>query len=295
VAGEDLPFVSVVVPTLGRPCLSDAAEALLAQDYPADRFEIVVVLNGAPAGAASEVRAITRTDAGPAVRVIERTARNANAARNVGVQAASGDPICLVDDDSLAPAGWLRALVAGALRHPEAGCLGGPVRAILGERPPRTCPEHDLAGVELDEGDGEIEVEEVWGANMAIRRRAFEEVGPLLERLKEAHESEWEDRLRRGGGRIVYIPEAGLWHRPDRNLRLHRLLLRSFALGYTVVAIGQPLRARQVAHQLRLSLAHGVRARCTRGMTDAARSLGSLCAISVGRRRRPWSLTMRPG
>src|SRR6478672_9064720 len=43
---SELPFVSVVVPTYNRARLvHDTLASLLAQDYPEDRFEIIVVDN----------------------------------------------------------------------------------------------------------------------------------------------------------------------------------------------------------------------------------------------------------
>jgi hypothetical protein len=129
---------------------------------------------------------------------------------------------------------------------------------------------------------------------MAIRRRGLELAGPLLEHLSAAHESEWERRLARAGGRIVYLPGPWLWHRRGPGeLAVRRQAIRSFQLGYTVVALGQRPPLRMLATELRRSAVHAVRARCTRGLTDAARRLGSLCAIAAGRRRRPWSTVLR--
>lgn len=282
------PFVSVVVPTRGRrDTLPDALLSLLAQDYPAERYEVVVVANGAAEGLRVPER----------VRLLKLEEPNANRARNAGVDAARGDPICFVDDDVVAPPGWLSALVAAATRHAAAGCVGGPVRPRFDSPPPRTCAHHELAGTELDEGPHEREVDEVWGGNMAVTRAALERTGPLLERLREVHEVEWEERLLAAGGRIVYAPDAWLWHRrgPD-DLRLDRIVRRSFALGYTVVALGQRRDAAALAREARRCTGHAARARCTRGLTDAARALGSLCAIAAGRRRRPWATSLRePG
>ena len=54
--------------------------------------------------------------------------RGLNAARNTGLREAGAPLIAFVDDDVLAPPGWLDALVEGAERHPEAEAFGGPIR-----------------------------------------------------------------------------------------------------------------------------------------------------------------------
>lgn len=288
------PFVSIVMPTTGRAALvADALESLTAQDYPAERFEVLVVANGTPDGTAAVVERFGARPDGPAVRMLTTAGRDANRARNAGLDAARGDPICLVDDDVIAPPEWLSEMVDGALRNPGADCLGGPVRPRFEARPPRTCPGHDLAGTSLDEGPDEREVEEVWAGNMAIRRRALERIGPLREGLAAATESEWEARLWEAGGRVLYLPRPWLWHRRGRaEVGIRRQAVRSFQLGYAVVALGQRPSVGFLARELRRSATHAARARCTRGVTDAARQAGSLCAIAAGRRRRPWSRSL---
>ena len=289
------PFVSIVMPTAGRAAMAaDALESLADQDYPAERFEVLVVVNGTPDGTADVVERLGDRPDGPALRLLTTAGHDPNRARNAGLDAARGDPICLVDDDVLAPPSWLGQMVDGALRNPAADCLGGPVRPRFEAPPPRTCADHELAGTALDEGAEEREVDEVWAGNMAIRRRALELAGPLREGLVAATESEWEARLVLAGGRIVYLPRPWLWHRRGRaELSPRRQVVRSFQLGYAVVALGQRPSVGFLARGLWASGSHAARARCTRGLTDAARSLGSLCAIAAGRRRRPRSDALR--
>jgi GT2 family glycosyltransferase len=268
------PFVSVVVPTAGRPqVLGACLESLRAQDYPAGRFEILVVHNGAASG--------SRPDE-PPFRHLRLPRRDANAARNRGIAAALGDPICLVDDDVVAPRGWLRALVDGFLRHPHAECAGGPVRPLYYRAAPRACARHADAGSALDYGDAEEEVSEVWGCNMAVRRAAVERVGPFREGMARAQEWEWEHRLLRTGGTIVYVPGAWLTHRrlPD-DLRAGRLVVDAFLRGYIV---GQNLpRRRPHARRALEALAHARHERCTWGLRLAAKAAGEALGGAVAR------------
>lgn len=284
---ESPPFVSVVVPTADRgPLLADCVRTLLAQDYPDDRYEVIVAHNGH-----SEAPPLP---ASPVLREVRIGRRDANAARNTALRAARGDPICLIDDDVLVPSHWLRAVVDGARRHPSAGCLGGPVRPRFEARRPRTCSGHELAGARLDEGPRDAHVDEVWSCNMAVRSAALDRVGLLREGLAVVHESEWEARLLKAGGSIVYLPDAWLWHRRlTSDVSPWSLLRDNFRLGYSVVALGQRLPARHAGRRAAASLVHAARHGCTRGMTDAARALGSLTAIAAGRRRRPWATSLR--
>lgn len=95
VTGAGPPTVSVVIPTTGRPELLDAVRSVRAQDA-SDPVEVVVVADGVaagdlPAGVSDLVDRI--------VRHPER--RGGGAARNSGVDAATGHHVAFLDDDDL--------------------------------------------------------------------------------------------------------------------------------------------------------------------------------------------------
>ena len=248
---SELPFVSIVVPSRpGSTVLDDCLDSLRALDYPADRHEVLV------------------TDG----------SRGANEARNAGVAAARGELVLFIDDDTIVPPGWARAYAAAAARHPYADCLGGAVRARFDSPPPRTCPDHELAGTVLDHGPDEHEIGEAWGGNMAVRRRAFERAGPFRAGLRVQQDWEWQRRLLAAGGRVVYVPDAWLWHRRQRSdLRVAGMVREHFLRGWTKARLGQPVPRRVVAPRAASTALHGARARCVRGLTETARDLGMLC------------------
>jgi GT2 family glycosyltransferase len=278
-----VPLVSIIVPTANRSGTSaDCIGSLVAQDYPAALFEIVLVENGSTERGRAQTAELSESPASPELRVLWLGRGDANAARNAGVRAASGDLLCFVDDDVVAPPGWLTALMAGVSRHPDAGCLGGPIRARFEDSVPRTCSAHVVAGTEFDRGDSEAEVAGVWGANLVAPRRSFERVGLFREGLALEQEWEWQQRLIASGGRIVYLPDAWLWHRRF-DLRLGRQLSEHFRRGFTRGRLSTPDAAPKLAREMARELAHGIRARCNRGLTEAARRLGFLVARTVTR------------
>lgn len=285
-AALEQPFVSIVVPTHdGAATLADCVESLLAQDYPVDRYEVVVVDNGSTDGGAA--RLLGRFGhQGERMRVFNLPHPDANTARNAGLQAARGDPVCLVDDDVLAPPTWLAALVRGLSRH-RADCAGGPVRPRFDDEPLRTCERHALSGTCLDEGPVDKEVSEVWGGNMAVSRLALELAGPFRPGLRFHQEWEWQQRLHAAGVGSVYVADAWLEHRRRaEDMHLRGLLREDFRRGWFLGryrADHQPpdftrAQARGNAVRAGRSLSHGIRARCTRGLTDCARASGQAAA-----------------
>jgi GT2 family glycosyltransferase len=120
-AGDDLPFATVVVPTMfARPAsLARCVASLSTMDYPG--FEILVVDNRArPDGSGWDaVRSV------PRVRVLAQPRPGASAARNLGAAAARGELIAFTDDDVTADPGWLRAIAGRFLAEPELDCVTG--------------------------------------------------------------------------------------------------------------------------------------------------------------------------
>jgi glucosyl-dolichyl phosphate glucuronosyltransferase len=294
------PFVSVVVPTRNRAeYLEVCLRSLLAQDYPTDRYEVLVVDDGSTDATPEVVASAMARAAPPELRQWRQPHRGVNAARDTAITNARGQLICLIDDDEQTPSSWLSAVVDGAERFPEAACLGGPMRLLFEGRPPRICGREPLGESELDYGDATCEVKYVWGGNMAVPRWAFERFGLLDDTLLlGGTETEWLQRLHAEGLRARYLPEAWLWHRRvPADLRLHRLVTRHFRRGWGQAIngsrIGRPYEAIRVIRGLRRGLVHAIGARCTTGLLSAALHAGRLVGmIEVRLRRRdrrsPW-------
>ena len=282
------PFVSVAIPTYGRARhLERCLGSLVRQDYPADRYEIVVADDGSTDRTARVVETIRRRAPLPAVRYARQDHRGLNAARNLALRHSSGDPVCFIDDDEDVPPAWLGAMVEGVLRHPAAGCVGGPMRLRFEGKPPRTCGREPFGESELDLGDDAVEVEHVWGGNMAVRRAAIAAVGPFREDLAllGGTETEWQDRLRAAGGRVMYVPEAWVAHvRTQAELRLPYLVWRHFQRGRGQAIngsrAGQPCSRTTTMQGLRIALRHALVDRCTVGVIDAARQVGRLMGMA---------------
>jgi GT2 family glycosyltransferase len=111
-----LPSMSVVVPSLLeraedlQTCLTSLADL----DYP--DYEVIVVDNR-PAGAPP-------VDL-PGVRVVRETHPGISAARNRGLEAATGEIVAFTDDDVEVDPGWLLAIATRLTEHPEEACVNG--------------------------------------------------------------------------------------------------------------------------------------------------------------------------
>lgn len=91
-----LPLVTAVIPTYNRAAdVTIAVATVVAQTYPEDALEIVVVDDG---GTDDTAASLTR-DFGDRVRYLRKANGGVAAARNFGMAAARGELIALLDDD----------------------------------------------------------------------------------------------------------------------------------------------------------------------------------------------------
>jgi GT2 family glycosyltransferase len=274
--GDLPPMTSVVVPTHNRADkLRVCLEGVLTQDYPRERYEVIIADDGSSDATQELVGRFAGRAGHPRVRLVRGPHRGPSAARNAGIAAAAGDPLVIIDDDTDVPPTWLRALVDGIGRHPEAQAFGGPIRLRLEGPAPHTCGREQLATA-LDLGPAVVTTSHVLGANMALRRSALERAGGFDERIViGSEEIEWMGRLQAAGGRIVYIPEAWLWHRrTGRDLRLGRMLRERFVRGvhtHRFMVLAQcSVGVRWALRPIPGALAHALCRRCAGGLILAA-------------------------
>jgi len=270
------PTATIVIPTRNRPDYLDVALSSVAPQARAAGAEIVVVNDGGD-------HATDQVAAGHGARVVAPPPPGGlNAARNLGIDTARAELVVLIDDDVSAPAGWLDAVLAGAAAAPAVDVFGGPIRARLERGGPRSCGRESPPITTLDLGASDRDVPLVWGANMALRRRALDRAGRFDETWHgPGDEEDWERRYTAAGGVVRYLAAAGLEHRrtaADSGLRpLSRAAYRQGRASrrYDVRKGTAP----SLAAELRTLLGcqwHVVRRRCLGGVVLTAHSLGRL-------------------
>lgn len=195
--------VSVIIPH--RDALDDLDRCLCsleAQDFPADRYEIIVADNGSTCGPEAVVDRV----AGRA-RVVSIPTPGAGPARNGGVEAATGELLAFIDSDCVADPGWLSAGVAAL-----ASCdvAGGAMRVLVdGDRPRNAAEAFELVFA-FDNRDYVERMGFSVTANLFVRRVDFRRVGGFRTGVSE--DQEWCWRARAAGLRLAYAPEALVGH-----------------------------------------------------------------------------------
>jgi len=212
------PPVSLIICSRNRPALlAETVESILAGDVlPA---EILVVDQSDDPHPDLARRESAR---GCRLRYLWKRDAGISRARNTGIAAARQPILAFTDDDMFAPATWFGSLIH-ALRE------AGPRSVVTGQVRPEAAREQErfVPSTIADEAPaayaGRIGRDVLFTGNMALYRSAFDEVGGFDERLGPGtHFSAAEDndlgfRLLDRGFRIVYAPQAMLYHRAWRS------------------------------------------------------------------------------
>jgi len=267
-----LPFLSVVIPTWNRaPLLRKTLDSLMVQDYPPDRWEIVVADDGSTDDTATVCAEYRRRSPVP-LRHALGPHGGINAARNTGMAHARGDALVFLDDDENAAPDHLSRIAAHLVAHPQVAGVGGPYRDA-GDSRIRTCAGCELGASRLPV-DTISEVPQLLGGNMTIRRADLDAVGPFDTSLSgRGDEQEW---FTRAGRRFLYDPDLFILHRRDE-ITLGQLCRVQFRQGRALPrsAVVQGTRYRPRPQRIPRLLAHSVRKRCGRGIVLSARELGA--------------------
>jgi GT2 family glycosyltransferase len=217
---RDNPFFSIIVPTYNRPAQLDLCLTSLSRlEYEPDRFQVIVVDDGSKMSLDAiisrfhgkfDVTLVTQQNSGPAV------ARNAGAAR------AKGQFLAFTDDDCAPASSWLRRLAARFAQEPEQVIAGRALNAL---------PDNPYSTVSQALSDYLMnyynslpdQARFCSGNNLAIPYNAFHAVGGYDASfpLGAGEDREFSDRLLYHGYRLVYVPEAVVYH-------FHELTLRTF-------------------------------------------------------------------
>jgi len=268
--------ISVLVPFRdSADYVERCIRAVLTQDIPPDRYEVILIDNGSSDG--------SRTLAGrfSKVRIVTEPKAGAYAARNRGVTEARGEILVFTDADCAPEPGWLR-LLSQSIAEPS-------VEVVLGSRR----PARNSAGLRLMMLYEETKAATIFSEadpslyygytnNMAVRKRTLVDFGGFREVMRGA-DSVFVRQLveRRGCGAVRYCVNAAVTHLEITSLRRiygkHLTYGRSNQWNSRSVMTCQPMSLRKRWQTYRATVRkHSL------GAADAGLLLGVLVCGGIG-------------
>ena len=208
---NDLPMVSVIIPTRPGQAEVPSVAASRALDYPREKLEIIVTRGRQPA-----------------------------VQRNVALQAAQGELVYFIDDDCIPARDALRRGVAH-FAQPEVKMVSGP----------NVCPadapllEKVFVVVQTSwlafgpsraryEPVGEVRAtteKELIGCNLLARRKTVIDLGGWHEALYPNEDHPLYAAMQRSGGRMIYDPQFLVHRRPRPTLKAFIKMLMNYGRG----------------------------------------------------------------
>lgn len=214
------PRVSVIVPVRNEEASIDAClGALLAQTYPAELLEVVVVDGRSSDGTRRRVE--ERAAREPRLRVVGNPAGVTPIGMNLGIRASNGDVITLMSGHGEAATDYVERGVRD-LEETGAWGVGGRIERSPVGRVGRLIAAVTSSWVGVGDADHNYATSARW-VDTAFPgmwpRWVFERVGLFDEELVRNQDDELSLRIREAGGRIWYDPGIVVRYRPRSSLR----------------------------------------------------------------------------
>jgi GT2 family glycosyltransferase len=214
----EYPLLSIVIPNWnGAGFLPTCLDSLAKQTY--TRIEVIVADNASTDGSQELLR-----QRYPHVRLIELpTNRGFTGACNAGMQAAQGDVVALLNNDTEVDPGWAAAVMDAFDRHSEVGLVAS--KMLLFDRRDTFHTAGDFFTVDGRAGNrgvwqkdvGQFDREEyvfsACGGSSAYRKAMLKTVGLLDDDFffsLEDMDLAWRAQL--AGWRCLYTPKAVVYH-----------------------------------------------------------------------------------
>jgi len=221
-SGTGFPYVSVLVPARNearsvRACIG----SLMAQDYPQEKYEVIVIDDSSSDSTPEIVRELQRQCSN---LVFARNAGSGTAdARNTGLSLARGKVIANFSAHTTAQSHYLTTVVK---RLNESGSIiaGVGCRHEIPSDDPFWAKVFGLAirsplgamGTSYAQTDKEEVRDSI--AFTAYRKDIFDKIGPFDRDLSERDDAEFNSRLKEAGYQLLYTPAAVVFHRQPSSL-----------------------------------------------------------------------------
>lgn len=235
---------SVVICTYNRAdLLGETIKAIQNQDFPHNKYEILVVDNNSSDATPEIVRRMA-LNSSVTIRYIFEEKQGLAYARNIGIREARGEVVAFVDDDIDADKSWLSSIIT-AFEDENVVATGGPIRPLWPIKKPDWLTERWQGFYTINEFVAASKTGEYtpptypWGANMAFSKDIFTAVGMFStdlgrkgNSLLSCEEQCLFNRIYVKGGKVAFAPNAIIFHKiPASRIEKQWLYHRTYWQG----------------------------------------------------------------
>ncbi len=239
------PFISVLVPVRNEErCLERTLQGLWEQDYPRDRYEVIVADGQSSDGTLAIVRRWQQR--WPQLHCVSNPRRWSSAGRNAALRVARGELVLIIDGHCYLPdRNYLRNL-ARAFAASGADCLARPQPLEV----PDPTPFQEAVALARRSWLGHNPHSDIFADTprfiapdntaVAYRRGVFERVGLFDETFDACEDVEFNTRVRAAGLRCYFAPELRVHYEPRRSVAALFHQLARYGTGRARLAFKHP-------------------------------------------------------
>jgi len=237
------PFVSIIIPTIrGGNILKECLDSLAQQDYPKERFEIILLPD----------QDLTIAQ-GQGIKVVPGFSYEHK--RNEGVKVAKGELLAFVDDDCTMPVDWLSKAVP-YFTDPQVAVIGGAALPFTKDTFSYRAGGYLLSSLfssgfassryRIQHTVYESQEYSLLTANNVLRKELFDAVSGFDPQQALSEENDLYFRFKSRGYKLLHVPEIFVWHRakPVWKPLIHKVLF--YATGRGVFMLRKPKSIRPV-------------------------------------------------
>ncbi|MEX2014107.1 MAG: glycosyltransferase [Parcubacteria group bacterium] len=223
---DRINFISTIIPVYNDPIgIKVTLDSLIKQDYPRDRFELLVIDNNSSDNTREIVSEYVKKYAGKVFLLVEGKIQSSYAARNRGIRAARGEHLAFLDSDMWADRNWFK-IIAKSFEDPKIGYVGFNIR-IHPSGKSLVGLYNALTGFPI--GTYMKESHFAGAGCIAVRRSAFKKIGLFDYRMISGGDAEFGDRCWRGNVGQSFNDDY-LLHHPARE-SFRSLMKKEFRVG----------------------------------------------------------------
>lgn len=225
-----LPLVSIVIPMLNeQDAIERCVHSILAQDYPQDKLEIVIV-DGMSVDASRQV-VQTMMNEHQSIRLLENPSSRTPASLNIGIRQAKGDVVIILGAHTTIDSRFVSTNVK-YMNELDVKCTGG-TQMNVGETYVQRAIGYAMGSIfGIPSAPYRFYPKKRFVDTVvyaAYKRQLFDEIGYFDEELRISEDAEFNWRIRKAGNKIFYTPEIISYYYPRKNLS--RLFKQFFNYG----------------------------------------------------------------
>ncbi|MFZ0731075.1 MAG: glycosyltransferase family 2 protein [Candidatus Sulfotelmatobacter sp.] len=216
------PNVSVVIPIRNEAnYILTCLRSFLAQTYPSNRFEVIVVDGRSSDGSRSTVEDLCKEHKN--VQCLDNPAGTAPCGMNVGIRSARGEIIVRADGHNFYPPDYIENCVK-YLEETGADNVGGPWLTVPANNSFGARMVAAILTSPFGVGDSKFRISSLEGYVEtvpfgAFRRELFDRIGMYNEKLVRNQDNELNARIREAGGKIYQTPALRTEYHPVAGFR----------------------------------------------------------------------------